>query len=145
MLLSSVIFRGVIGYNSIEAPDAFFTFDKLALMTIETLSLIPSILVFYNLQFLFSEYANARYFETKNIQIIKRIGTWMLLRELLNPIYQVLMTLYLTRYNQPGHHLLSISLSSQNIAAILTAMIIFVCAHIMHQASLLARDNALTI
>lgn len=138
-------FRDIIAYSAIESPHAFIFFDKLILITIETLSLFPSLFIFYALQQLFKEYANSQYFETKNNMIIKRIGTWMLLGQLLHPAYQCLMTVYLTRYNQPGHHLLSLSLGSQNISAILTALIVFVCAHIMHQASLLARDNALTI
>lgn len=138
-------FRNIIAYSAIQDPSAFQFIDKISLLIIETLSLLPTLLIFYGLQKLFISYAKAAYFTTQTISTIKRIGTWMLLGQLLRPVYQCLMSLYLTRYNAAGHHLISLSMGTQELTSMLTALILFICAHITHQARLLERDNALTI
>ncbi|MFO2592981.1 DUF2975 domain-containing protein, partial [Legionella pneumophila serogroup 1] len=84
-------------------------------------------------------------FEEENIKLIKSISIYMILGELVQLIYQPLITAALTFNNPTGERFISITLGSANASTLITAFIILVASWILKEANQLQSDSQLTI
>ncbi|HAU0789366.1 TPA: DUF2975 domain-containing protein, partial [Legionella pneumophila] len=83
--------------------------------------------------------------EEENIKLIKSISIYMILGELVQLIYQPLITAALTFNNPTGERFISITLGSANASTLITAFIILVASWILKEANQLQSDSQLTI
>ncbi|HAU0774229.1 TPA: DUF2975 domain-containing protein, partial [Legionella pneumophila] len=81
----------------------------------------------------------------ENIKLIKSISIYMILGELVQLIYQPLITAALTFNNPTGERFISITLGSANASTLITAFIILVASWILKEANQLQSDSQLTI
>lgn len=112
------------------------------------IDLIPStvnLCIFYFLIHLFKLFEKANIFSMDNVIYIKRIGYAILIGQLINPVYQLLISANLTWHNPPGHRMMSISLSGTNIGLILTALLIILISWIMAEGYKLKEEQEYTI
>lgn len=99
----------------------------------------------WNLARLFQDYSLDKVFTPSNVRRIKRIGLLLLVREALAPARFAAMSLILSMNNPPGQHMLSLSFSSANVTAMVTALSIIVAAHVMDQARELKEESDFVI
>lgn len=112
------------------------------------INLIPvgiSMLILYFLIKLFRLYEQGAIFTINNVRYIKNIGYTMLIGQLLNPIYDLLISFALTFKNPPGHRYALITLDNTNIAIIVTAFIIILIAWIMAEGCKLREEQDYTV
>jgi hypothetical protein len=115
------------------------------LFAIYCIPLFITINILYHLAKLFRLYEQGSLFEIANIKHIRAIGLYMLLGQLLQIVYQPLMSLALT-FNQPvGQRIISLSFGSADLASLLTAFIIFTAALIVGEARQLKQEVQLTV
>lgn len=111
-------------------------------------SIIPlgiSLLILYFLIKLFRLYERGDIFSVKHVIYIRNIGYALLIGQLLNPIYQLLMGLVLTLRNPPGHRVMSITLDQTNIGILLVALLLILVSWIMMEGCKLNEEQQLTI
>ena len=113
--------------------------------TIGLIPLVVKLLILYFLIKLFRLYEQAEIFSIKNVTYIKRIGIAMLIGQILNPIYQALLSVALTWQNPPGHRMIQIGLSQTNIGIVITAFLIILISWIMAEASKLREEQKYTV
>ncbi|HAU0206860.1 TPA: DUF2975 domain-containing protein, partial [Legionella pneumophila] len=112
---------------------------------IQLLPLSITVIIFNKLSKLFSLYEKGTLFEEENIKLIKSISIYMILGELVQLIYQPLITAALTFNNPTGERFISITLGSANASTLITAFIILVASWILKEANQLQSDSQLTI
>ncbi|WED43061.1 DUF2975 domain-containing protein [Legionella cardiaca] len=118
---------------------------RLAILAIQCAPLSISVLIFHKLANLFRLYEQGNLFEEENIKLIKQISIYMIAGELLQLIYQPLITAALTFNNPPGQRFASITLGTTNVSTLITACIILVASWIIKEAHQLKADSQLTI
>ena len=101
--------------------------------------------VLWNLALLFRDYARDEIFTDENTRRLRRVGLFLLVRELLAPLEGAVLSVILTMHNPPGQHLLTVSLEGSNLTSIVTALTIIVAAHVMAQARAIQAEAELTI
>lgn len=131
--------------NHLEDLDHFSLLHRLLILAIEALPLSITVLICRQLASLFHLYGQGYLFEEKNIILIKNISIYMIIGELIQLIYQSLITLSLTFNNPIGERMVSISLGSTNLSTLITAFIILVASWIIKEAQQLQSDAQLTI
>jgi len=112
------------------------------------ISLIPLTIKLFILGYLiklFQKFEQASIFTLYNANCIKKIGYVMLIGQVMNPIYQALMSAALTWHNPPGHRLATITLSGTNAGIVLTAILIILVSWIMAEAYKLSEEQRLTV
>lgn len=112
------------------------------------IGLIPvaiDLYVIYCLARLFSLYKVGKIFTLENIQYIKRIAYFLLLGQIINPFYQVVMSGFLTYANPHGHRVMVASVSGMNISIIIISVITIVIAWIMKEAQQLKLEQEYTV
>lgn len=112
------------------------------------ISLIPLSAQLLNLYFLiqlFRLYEKGIIFSLANVKYLSYIGYALLSIEIINPIYQALISIAMTWSNPPGHRMISISLSGINIAMVLVAILIILISWIMAEGYRLQEEQKLTI
>lgn len=88
-------------------------------------------ITFYFLIKLFQLYERTEIFTLRNVTYIRNIGYAMLVKQLLNPVYQGLITGALTFNNPHGYRYATIGFGSTDLIAIVTALIIILVSWIM--------------
>lgn len=112
------------------------------------ISLIPIAvieLILYFLIKLFRCYEREEIFSSHTVRYIKNIGYTMLVGQLLNPIYQGLITAALTWDNPKGQRVAFINFGGTNFAVIFTAFLIILVSWIMAEADRLHEEHKYTI
>ncbi len=139
------------GFNISYIPDGTAILYQLTWGT-KILGLIISLIPFSIYSFvvillikLFSVFSRAEIFSQNNVTRIKKIGFLIFLGELINPLYQALMTAAMTWHNPAGQHFIKITLSGMNIGLILMSCLILLLAWIMSEANKINEENKLTV
>jgi len=135
----------IIAVDQIQNSGQFSFGHRVIILTIQLLPLTVTVFICTKLASLFHLYEQGILFEQENIKLIKGISLYMILGELVQIIYQPLITAALTFTNQPGHRFASITLGTTNISTLLTAFIILVAAWIVKEAHILKTEAQLTI
>ncbi|STX51602.1 Protein of uncharacterised function (DUF2975) [Legionella busanensis] len=129
----------------IDKAMQFSLLHRLIILTIQFLPLSITIMICYKLAKLFRLYAEGKLFEQINIKLIKSISVYMIVGQVIQLIYQPLITAALTFTNPPGQRIASITLGSANVSTLITAMVILVASWIVKEANQLKLDAQLTI
>lgn len=123
-----------------------FTFQhRMLILLVQGIPLSITAMICFRLAQLFKLYEKGDLFENSNIQLIKNIGILMIVGELLQFIYQPLMSLVLTITNPVGERYISMSFDSSNISTLLTGCIILTASLIVKEANQLKSDAQFTI
>lgn len=112
------------------------------------ISLIPLIVSELLLLFLiklFRLYEKGEIFSINNVKYIKNIGYILLLGQLVNPIYEGLISLVLTWNNPHGQRYISISFNGINVAIILVAILTILVSWIMAEGYKLHEEQKLIV
>lgn len=111
-------------------------------------SLIPNGLYLCALYFLirlFKLYENHIIFSIQNITYIKRIAYTLLLSQLLEPVYQGLISPLLTWHNPAGQRSIDITLSQTNLSILVIAILMILVSWIMTEGYQLKEEQAYTV
>lgn len=138
-------FWNFISSNFVLNPEEFSLPHKAIILLIQLVPLSITVLICNKLAKLFYLYEKGTLFEEENIKLIKQISIYMISGELLQLIYQPLITAALSFNNPPGHRIASITLGSTNCSTLITAFIILVASWIIKEAHQLKADAQLTI
>ena len=129
-----------------QSSSSFYSLiHKAIIFTIQLLPLSITIGICYRLAQLFHLYEEGSLFELDNIKIIKQISIFMITGELIQIIYQPLITAALSFNNPAGQRFASITLGSTNLTTLITAFIILIASWIVKEAHELKNDAQLTI
>ena len=113
------------------------------------ISLIPIatfMFLYYYLFRLFGCYGHGDIFTSKTVRFIRNCGITLLLWQILNPLYQILMTYSLSVINGPGHRFIAVSLfGTPQARDLVTAIVIIVISWIMQRGSDLEDEVRLTV
>lgn len=113
-----------------------------------SISMIPTIihmLILYFLFKLFGLYEKGEIFSIVNVKYIKNIGYLMLLDQLVNPIYQLFISVAMTWQNPKGQGVASITMDQTNIATMIAAVLIILISWIMAEGCKLREEQALIV
>jgi hypothetical protein len=111
-------------------------------------SMIPGgvdLFVLYFLIKLFRLYEKGEIFSANDVYYIRNIGYALIIGQLLNPIYEVLMGLVLTWQNPPGHLFTLVKLDQTNFGILLMAILIVLVSWIMAEGCKLREEQQLTV
>ena len=136
---SSVVPKGV----EILHPLSFST--KLIGFLIGTIPVIVIEFILYFLIRLFKLYEQAEIFSIQNVTYIKKIGSTLLISQIVILICNGLLSVVLTWNNPPGSRALTLTILGTNISMIFTAFIIILIAWIMAEGCQLREEQQLTI
>ena len=104
-----------------------------------------SMFISWYLMRLFGCYEREEIFTHRSIRYIRHVGIWMIVWAIVNPIYQVLMSLTVTLGNPVGQRVITLELGTDYFRNLLTAGVVFIVAHIMQQGLKLKQDHDLTV
>lgn len=139
----------IMGFNVIPSQlivvHPLTTMLRLLGLTISIIPMSITLLLYANLVTLFLMYERGYYFNLQNVSVIKRIGVYLLLGEILRPLEEAATTLLLTWQNGPGQRALLISLKGNNIVVIITGIMIILISWIIAEGHRLSEDQRLTI
>ncbi len=114
-----------------------------------SVSAIPLIIfmsMFYFLIKLFREYEKSEIFSAKNVKYTRNIGLFMLLGQIIHPLYQALISLVLTWHNPPfAFRSISVSFTGTNLGIIFISLIIVLISWIMAEGYKLSEETRYTI
>lgn len=113
-----------------------------------TISLVPltiTLLIYSNLVTLFLMYERLSYFNLENVAIIRKIGIYLLLGEIVRPIVEAATSALLTWQNGPGHRLALMSFKGSNLGLIITGVMIILISWIIAEGHRLSEEQRLTI
>lgn len=143
-MISSGMFSQSLFDSKIYSTNYSFL-HKLIIFAIQLIPLSITILICHKLARLFHLYEKGVLFEIENFKIIKKISIYMIIGELLQLIYQPLITAALSFNNPVGQRFASITLGSTNASTLVTAFIILIASWIVKEAHQLKNDVQLTI
>ncbi|MCP0914910.1 MULTISPECIES: DUF2975 domain-containing protein [Legionella] len=135
----------MISSKHIQGTSHYSLIHRFIILMIQLLPLSITVLICNKLAKLFGLYERGELFEEENIKLIRAIGIYMILGELVQLIYQPMLTAALSFNNQTGERVISVTLGTTNIATLLTACIILVASWIIKEANQLKTDSQLTI
>ncbi len=144
-MLNWGMWSAIISSSHIQNVDSFSLIHRLIILIIQLLPLSITVLIFYKLAQLFHLYEQGNLFEQENIKLIRQISIYMIVGELVQLIYQPLITVALSFNNPVGERFASITLGSTNLSTLITALIILVASWIVKEAHQLKSDCQLTI
>lgn len=123
------------------------TMTKIFGFLVSLIPMLVNLFVLYFLIKLFRLYEQGEIFTANNVRYIRNTGYALLIGQLLNPIYQALLSLVLTWNNPPhrGLRVISISLDGTNIGILLMSLLIILISWIMAEGYKLKEDQQLTI
>ncbi|EKE01547.1 MAG: hypothetical protein ACD_21C00106G0007 [uncultured bacterium] len=121
--------------HPITKTDAFWGF------TIGLLPLAVTMTVLYFLVELFKLYEQGKIFTTLNVKYIRNIGITMLIGQIVNIIYDALITFALTFHNPAGHKYASVTFGGPDAYNIIIAIMIVVISWIMAEGCKLHEEN----
>ena len=135
----------IISIHDIQQTGHFSVIHRLVIILIDLLPLSITSVICYKLSKLFSLYERGHLFETENIRLIKQIGIYMICGELVQLVYQPLISAALTFNNPVGERFASLSVGTTNASTLITAGIILVASWIIQEAHQLKSEIQLTI
>ena len=138
------MFEEIIPTSKIHSMD-YSLIHRAVIFIIQLLPLSMTIAICHKLAKLFHLYEQGLLFEIENIKIIKQISIFMIIGELVQLIYQPLMTAALSFINPAGQRFASLSLGSTNASTLITAFIILIASWIVKEANQIKNDAQLTI
>lgn len=112
------------------------------------ITLIPTgidLLTLYFLIKLFRLYEKGEIFTISNVRYLRNIAYTLLVGELINPIYQGLISGAMTWHNPPGHRFASIGFDGTDFGIILLTLFIILISWIMAEGCKLREEQQLTI
>lgn len=112
---------------------------------VDLIPLTVNLFVLYFLIKLFRLYEQGEIFTLNNVHYIRNTGYALLIGQLINPIYQALLSLILTWHNPKGMHYISISLSGTNVGVLLGSLLVILISWIMAEGYKLQEEQQLTI
>ncbi len=147
----SPIFSEVYGFSMSFVPDEILITQALTKGTKMLgfmVGLIPLSIHLFTLYFLivlFKQFERNNIFAKINVHYIKRIGYTVLAGQLLNPLYQALISPVLTWHNPPGQRVVTITLSGTNLGLLLTSLLIILISWIMAEGYKLKEEQDYTV
>ncbi|HAU1014565.1 TPA: DUF2975 domain-containing protein [Legionella pneumophila] len=129
----------------VKDPSHFSLLHRFIILLIEALPLSINVLICHQLAKLFRLYEHGYLFEEENIRLIKNISIYLISGELIQLLYQPLITAALTFTNPSGQRIASITLGTANLSTLITAFIILIASWIIKEAHKLKTDALLTI
>lgn len=135
----------IISSTHIQQNVPFSLTHRLVILIIQFLPLSITILICHKLAQLFHLYERGNLFETENIKLIKHISLFMILGEIIQLIYQPLVTAAFTFNNPVGQRVATITVGTTNASTLITAFIILVASWIIKEAHQLKSESQLTI
>jgi len=136
------------GFIPISISDAVSHVTPLAKLIGFIFNLIPLMvgeLTLYFLIKLFMLYENAEIFSIYSVLYIRRIAYVLLIGQLMNPLYDGLITLTMTWNNPPGQRIIAVAIDSTNVGLILMASVIIIISWIIAEACKLREEQKYTI
>jgi hypothetical protein len=112
---------------------------------VDMLIIAPNMLLLFWLIKLFSNYEQHKIFTLENVKLIRNVGYTLIVWQILTPIHQALLSLVLTLYNAPGHHIVEASFDSNNLAVILIAFIVILISWVMAVGHKLQEEQEYTV
>ncbi|MCW8418681.1 DUF2975 domain-containing protein [Fluoribacter dumoffii] len=145
-LLHIGFWSSIFSTTHIVTPSHHYSLaHRLVILVIQCMPLSITLMIFKKLAQLFYLYEKGNLFEEENIRLIKGVSIYMILGELIQLIYQPLITAALTFNNPVGERLASITLGTTNVSTLITAFIILVASWILKEANQLKTESQLTI
>lgn len=112
-------------------------------------TLIPVGMTMLGLVFLiklFRLYEQGIIFASQAVSCLRRLGYVLLVSQVLQMVYDLLISLTLTWHNPPiGHRMLMLTITGTNIAIVLAALLLLLISWIMAEACKLQAEQQLTI
>ena len=121
------------------------TDTKLLAFVIGLIPLAVHLFILYFLVRLFRSFEKSEIFSKRNVGHIKWIGYTILIGQLLQPLYQALMSAALTWHNLPGTRVIEISFTGTNVGLVLTALLIILISWIMAEGQKLQEEQEYTV
>lgn len=112
------------------------------------ISILPSIIIMTILYFLinlFKLYEQGKIFTLQNVKYLKHIGITMLIGQVVNFVYEGLISFALTFHNPHGHQVSSFYFGTDDIYNIVIAIMIIVISWIMAEGCKLQDENQYTV
>ena len=125
--------------HPITSKDAFLGF------VIGLLPLTIEMTIFYLLSKLFKLYEQGKIFTLRNVKYIKNIGITMLIGQLVQFIYEGLISFALTYHNPSGHKVALFTFGNYDAYNIVTAVMIIVISWIMAEGCKLQEESKYTV
>lgn len=108
-------------------------------------SVLPQVTVglmlLWQLWHLFGEYQRGTVFSARALQCLNRFAWWLLALALAQPLSQALMSVAISWDNPPGQRVLLVTLSSNDYALMLGALVFIAIARVMSEAARVAEEN----
>ena len=101
-------------------------------------------MIYYLIQ-LFSLYEEGKIFFMANVVATRRIGWLLVIQQIVNPIYEAVVTPLLTWYNPVGERVISADFSNGNVGLLLMGAMIILVSWIMAEGCKLREEHDLTV
>lgn len=115
--------------------------NKLMGFLIDCVPTALEMLILYFLIKLFRLYERGEIFTSQNVKYIRNIGYTLLVKVLINPFYQIAISLAMTINNPHGQRTAFASFGSTDIAIIITALLIILVSWIMAEGCKLREEQ----
>lgn len=142
---TGIVFNAIPADLAAKIMHPLSPFTKFLGAVISLIPLAVKLFILYYLIRLFNLYRRGDIFTAPNVRLIKAIGFTLLIGQLVNPIYEALLSACLTWHNPPGHRITTITFSGANLSILLTALGILLIAWIMAEGCKLQDESRLTI
>lgn len=119
--------------------------DRLLGFCLNMIPLSIQLYILYSLIKLFKLYEQGDIFSLQNVRHIRNIGYALFITQLINPFYEGLMGVVLTRHNPPGQRFAAITFDHTNLAVIAIAFMVILISWIMAEGCKLREEQQLTI
>lgn len=139
----SVIPSGYLAHGKILHALTFS--EKVYGCLLSAVPLLVNLFILYSLTKLFRLYETGVIFSSLHVRYLRNIGVALLLGQLIDPIYQLLIGLVLTLNNPPGHRFMAVTLDQTNLAILFSGVIVILISWIMAEGYKLQEDQSLTI
>lgn len=140
--LSSIGADYVYSLNTLISSHQLTVSQKLLAFGISLIPTSITLLILYKAFRLCDLYKKMIIYSERNAILLRSIAALLLLRQLVDPIYQALISVTLTWHNPPGKGVIAISLSNINIGMVILSFFILLIALIMHEGAKLQQDSA---
>jgi len=94
---------------------------------------------------LFRLYEQGIIFALQAVSCLRRLGYVLLVSQVLQMVYDLLISLTVTWHNPIGHRMIVVSISGTNIAIVLASLLLLLISWIMAEACKLQAEQQLTI
>ncbi|MBR0730399.1 DUF2975 domain-containing protein [Bradyrhizobium japonicum] len=115
---------------------------RLAGALISLIGLVPVLYALLQLSMLFSRFARGEVFVTDNAWRIRRMGLALIANALMSPLVQMLITINLTRANQPGELVVMFGIEQSHVLSVLSGLALVAFATVMADAVRMWHENS---